>query len=112
MPRQPKQSRELIRMAVQLYERLTESRKAVPLLLPETQWLECERLGRLLAKAIQRGWLAAAKQIRPRLEQSLRELQMGLTQVLSGQNQQPAVPLSLRELHAEFVGLYDEFPNT
>ena len=111
MPKRKEQSRDTIRMAVLLHQRLSGSRKPAPLVLPESQWLEYQRLGRLHEKAINKGWFAAAKRIRPRLEQALRELQACLTQMLTDQNQKPRVPLSLRELHAELVGLYGEFPN-
>lgn len=112
MPKRKEQSSDTIRMAVLLHQRLSGSRKPAFLVLPETQWLECQRLERLHEKALDNGWLAAAQRIRPRLEQALRELHASLTQTLTDQNRKPSVPLSLRELHAELVGLYGEFPNT
>lgn len=111
MPKRKKQSRNMIRMAVLLHQRLSGAGKPVSLLLPETEWRECQRLGRLHEKAINKGWLAAAQRIRPRLEQALRELQACLTQTLTNQNQKPVVSPSLRELYKELLGLYGEYPN-
>ena len=45
MPKRKKQSRNMIRMAVLLHQRLSGAGKPVSLLLPETEWRECQRLG-------------------------------------------------------------------
>ncbi|MCA9067761.1 MAG: hypothetical protein KDA84_02490 [Planctomycetaceae bacterium] len=73
MPKPNNRNQHLIRMAVRLHERLLESQHLKPLILPEPKWTECERLARLYAKAINKGWFAAAARVRLRLDRALQE---------------------------------------
>lgn len=111
MPKTNKRNLHLIRMAVRLHERLLESLQLKPLILPEPKWTECERLARLHAKAIDKGWFAAAARVRQRLDRALQEFQMLLAEMLTEQKQAAPAKPTLREIHAELSGLYEEFPN-
>lgn len=108
MSKNKKGNRDLIRMAALFQKCLAESQTSTELVLPETEWLACQRLARLYEKAVSRNWLSAAARTRSRFQRALREFQAALTQTLSGQAQQK--PLSLRELSTELWGLFDEFP--
>jgi hypothetical protein len=113
MPNRKDRNRDVIRMALLVRERLAEFQASKPLIIPETEWRECQRLARLAEKAVNKDWRGAAWRIRPRLTQALREFQEALSRTLTEHlcQQSPPCP-SLRELHAELLGLIDEFPNT
>lgn len=104
--------RDVIRMAALLRRRILDSQKTELPVLPESQWLLCQRSARLYEKALRRGWLAAARHIRPQLVRHLNELRKAIDRTLVWKNQQrsPTCP-SLRDLFAEFVGLREEFDN-
>ncbi len=103
--------RDVIRMAVVLRQRILDSRKSELPILPESQWLLCQRSARLYQKALRRGWYAAAQRIRPNLARHLSELQKAIARTLTWENQQraPICP-PLKDLYAEFLGLREEFP--
>ena len=111
MPKSTAINHELLRLAVRLEHCLAAGRTPVPFTLPQTQWLECQRLERLLRKAIQHGWYATAKRLRPRLMQAIQTFQYCLEQRLA-EHQQPTTPMpTLRDLYGELVGLFEEFPS-
>ena len=85
-------------------------RKSELPVLPESQWLLCQRSARLYEKAQRRGWHTAARHIRPQLVRHLSELRKAIDRTLVWENQQraPTCP-SLRDLYAEFLGLREEF---
>lgn len=103
--------RDVIRMAVVLRQRILDSQKTELPVLPESQWLLCQRSARLYQNAQRRGWHDAAQRIRPQLVRHLSELQKAIARTLAWENQQraPTCP-SLRELYAEFEGLREDFP--
>ena len=111
MPSKNARNRDVIRMAVRLRERLLELRKPVLPDLPEGPWRLCQKLTQQSETAWKRGWLAAAERLRPRLQNALRELQENLARMRDGQVRQNPLRacLSLRELSAELMGLFDEF---
>ncbi len=110
MPNQKNRRRDLIVMAVRLRERLLATRTHEVPLFPESSWRMYQRLARLSEKATERGWLAAAERIRPKQEKALGDFQEALTRMQAEQNRHgPAACPSLRELHAEVLGLCEEF---
>ncbi len=110
MSNQKDRSHDVIRMAVRLRERLLDAQVPALISLPEAKWRECQRLARMHEKALSKGWFVAAETIRPRLIRALRDFRETLTQMLAGQAQEmPHACLSLRELHADLLGLFDEF---
>ena len=97
--------RDAIRMVVLLRQRILDSQKLELPVLPESQWLLCQRSARLYDKALRKGWHTAAKHIRPQLVRHLSELRKAIDRTLVWENQQraPTSP-SLRNLYAEFPG--------
>ncbi len=102
--------RDVMRMAALLRQRILDSQKTELPVLPESQWLLCQRSARLYEKALRRGWQTAARHIRPQLVRHLSELQKAIARTLTWENQQRASTCpSLRDLYAEFEGLREEF---
>jgi hypothetical protein len=102
--------RDVIRMAAILRQRILDSQKTELPVLPESQWLLCQRSARLYEKALSRGWHTAARNIRPQLVRHLRELRNAIDRTLVWENQQRASTCpSLRDLFAEFEGLQGDF---
>ena len=100
-------------MAVLLHERLAKPSDSKPLILPETQ-VDGNASGwhGFMAKAIDKGWFAAAARSDLGWIERCREFQSSLAQMLTEQKPSSAAAKpTLRELHAELLGLYDEFPN-
>ncbi len=98
-------------MAALLRQRILDSQKSELPVLPESQWLLCQRSARLYQNAVRKGWHGAAKLIRPQLVRHLTELRRAIDRTLTWEHQQRAAACpSLRDLYGEFLGLRDEFP--
>jgi hypothetical protein len=102
--------RDALRMAVFLRKRLLDSQKSELPVLPESQWLLCQRSARFYEKARRHGWHSAANQIRPQFVRQLTELRKAIDRSLSWENQQRTHPCpSLHALYKECLELREEF---
>jgi hypothetical protein len=79
--------------------------------LPETAWLQCNRLVRQIDKAVQRGWHQAARRLRRELGCAIGTCRRRLEQVageLQGDEPRQELPTQ-RELFQELIALENEF---
>jgi hypothetical protein len=104
--------RPALRLAQRLYDRLNRDRTSErQVLFPYADWNRCRTLERLLTKARQAGWHAAARQVTDDLVSALVSLDSRLIALRRqvGSSAPAGFRPSLRLLYDELVSLFDDF---
>jgi hypothetical protein len=106
------QTKKAARAAAVIHERLVQSRTTpVPISLPDSLWLECEKLARRVQKAKQHNYLLAARRLTQSLHQNLSTLNRRLNELLCtlANGQAEFMPATPREIFRDLTALRDEF---
>ena len=107
-----RKEKRLLRLAVAIDQQLTVKQAAnTGIELPVTLWRQCEAVTRRMRRAQRRGWNFAAQRVQRDLQNLLRELRGELSKIErtyeSSRNESHRA--SAADIHADLVGLYEEF---